>query len=142
MLKSVFFIFSLFFLTGLVLAQSISRDERIIGEYILLYQKDGVGEIIKDNLAGKNYSRKYTKSGQVIIDPQIIKDDFKRHGITEPRNFTDLPVGKWSTFEDRQIETSFPNQPSLKSRYIFSGDTLIIVNQNGNAEYLLRLKDY
>jgi hypothetical protein len=119
-------------------SQSKNRDEKIVGEYILLYHKDGEGNVIKDEFFGKNYLQKFTKFGQIIYDPRFLQDDLKRNGISEPLDYTLIPSFNWKTNNNEELIIDGGSE-ILRKKYLFSGDTLITVSERGFLEYLLKI---
>jgi hypothetical protein len=105
----------------------------------MLYSKDGNGEIVKDEFYGKGYVETYTKDGKLILDPQFLRDDLKRNGISEPLDYSLIPTFSWKTWNNETIEI-ITSEGSRQNRYGFSGDTLIFGYSNGTTRYLLKRK--
>ena len=105
----------------------------------MLYSMDANGEIEKDEFYGKRYVETYTKGGKLILDPQYLKDDLKRNGISEPLDYSLIPNFYWKTINDETLEI-ITNEGSRQNRYGFLGDTLIFGYSNGVTRYLLRMK--
>ena len=103
----------------------------------MLYSKDANGEIIKDEFYGKNYVETYTKNGKLILDPQFLRDDLKRNGITEPLDYSLIPTLSWKSINNETFEL-ITSQGTRQNRYGFSGDTLIFGYSNGSTRYLLK----
>ncbi|MBN3582663.1 hypothetical protein JYB64_09740 [Algoriphagus aestuarii] len=133
--------FHVIFLTMAILAfsQKAERDPRLVGKWTMLYSKDANGEIEKDEFYGKRYVETYTKNGRFILDPQFLKDDLKRNGISEPLDYSLIPTFYWKTVNNETLEV-ITNEGSRQNRYGFSGDTLIFGYSNGVTRYLLRMK--
>ena len=126
-------------LTILPFYQQTERDPRLIGKWVILFSKDANGEIIKDEFYGKRYVGTYTKGGDLILDPQFLRDDLKRNGITEPLDYSLIPTFSWKTMENETIEI-ITGEGSRQNRYGFSGDTLVFGYPNGHVRYLLKRK--
>ncbi|MBC6368127.1 hypothetical protein [Algoriphagus sp. AK58] len=129
--------FSLLFF--LFIIQKAERDPRLVGKWTMLFSKDANGEIIQDEFYAKSYVETYTKEGKLILDPQYLRDDLKRNGITEPLDYSLIPSFSWKTFNSETIEIT-TSEGSSQNRYGFSGDTLIFGYSNGHLRYLLRRK--
>lgn len=129
--------FSLLFF--LFILQKAERDPRLVGKWTMLYSKDVNGEIILDEFYAKSYVETYTKEGKLILDPQYLRDNLKRNGITEPLDYSLIPSFSWKTFNSETIEIT-TSEGSRQNRYGFSGDTLIFGYSNGHLRYLLRRK--
>jgi hypothetical protein len=106
---------------------------------MMLFSKDANGEIRKDEFYGKRYVETYTKDGRLVLDPQFLRDDLKRNGITDPLDYSLIPTFSWKTVNNETIEIS-TSEGNRQNRYGFSGDTLIFGYSNGNTSYLLRVK--
>lgn len=121
------------------LNQQAERDPRLIGKWTMLFSKDENGEIVKDEFYGKRYVETYIKDGRLILDPQFLKDDLKRNGITEPLDYSLIPTFYWKTSNNETLEI-MTSEGSRQNRYGFSGDTLIFGFSNGHTRYLLKRK--
>ena len=126
-------------LACLAFFQKAERDPRLVGKWSILYSKDGNGEIVKDEFYGKGYVETYTKDGKLILDPQFLRDDLKRNGISEPLDYSLIPTFSWKTWNNETIEI-ITSEGSRQNRYGFSGDTLIFGYSNGTTRYLLKRK--
>jgi hypothetical protein len=126
-------------ITILAFSQKAERDSRLVGKWMILFSKDANGEIIKDEFYGKHYVETYTKDGKLILDPQFLRDDLKRNGISEPLDYSLIPTFSWKTINNETIEI-ITSEGSRQNRYGFSGDTLIFGNSNGHVRYLLKRK--
>jgi hypothetical protein len=120
-------------------SQKAERDPRLVGKWMMLFSKDANGEIRKDEFYGKRYVETYTKDGRLVLDPQFLRDDLKRNGITDPLDYSLIPTFSWKTVNNETIEIS-TSEGNRQNRYGFSGDTLIFGYSNGNTSYLLRVK--
>ena len=69
-------------------SQKAERDPRLVGKWMMLFSKDANGEIRKDEFYGKRYVETYTKDGRLVLDPQFLRDDLKRNGITDPLDYS------------------------------------------------------
>jgi hypothetical protein len=132
---------TLIFLTVSILAfsQKAERDSRLVGKWTMLYSKDANGETIKDEFFGKGYVETYAKNGKFILDPQFLRDDLKRNGITEPLDYSLIPTFYWKTINNETLEI-ITSEGARQNRYGFLGDTLIFGYSNGHTRYLLRMK--
>lgn len=119
--------------------QKVERDQRLVGNWTLLFSKDVNGEIIKDEFYGKSYVETFTKDGRWIIDPQFFRDDAKRLGVNAPIDYSSIPTFQWKT-TDNQILEMITSEGSRQNRYGFMGDTLIFGYPNGHTRYLLKKK--
>jgi hypothetical protein len=72
-------------------SQKAERDPRLVGKWMMLFSKDANGEIRKDEFYGKRYVETYTKDGRLVLDPQFLRDDLKRNGITDT-GFLETPL--------------------------------------------------
>jgi hypothetical protein len=131
----------LVFLSLMILAfsQKAERDPRLVGKWTILYSKDANGEIIQDEFYGKRYVETYTKEGRLILDPQYLRDDLKRNGVTEALDYSLIPTFSWKTMNNETIEI-ITSEGSSQNRYGFLGDTLIFGSGNGHTRYLLKRK--
>ncbi|WP_296705793.1 hypothetical protein [Algoriphagus sp.] len=120
-------------------SQKAERDPRLVGKWIMLYSLDANGEIEKNEFYGKRYVETYTKDGKLILDPQYLKDDLKRNGITEPLDYSLIPTFYWKTINNETLEI-ITSEGSRQKRYVFLGDTLIFGYSNGHTRYLLKRK--
>lgn len=134
------------FLFGIVLlfsesvkSQSLTRDNRLLGRWMILFSKDSSGKVLNDGFAGKNYVEVFAKNGTYSIDPNFLRDEAKKNGINEPIDYSAIPSFSWKTLNDETliIETG---QGSQQIRYGFSCDTLLLGYPNGNIQYLLKRK--
>lgn len=76
----------------LVFSQKAERDPRLVGKWMMLFTRDSNGEIIKDEFYGKKYIETYTKDGRWVPDPQIFRDDARKHGIEAPIDYAAIPT--------------------------------------------------
>ena len=131
----------LVFLSVVILAfsQKAERDPRLVGKWTMLYSMDANGEIEKNEFFGKRYVETYTKDGKLILDPQYLRDDLKRNGISEPLDYSLIPTLYWKTISNETLEIT-TSEGSRQNRYGFLGDTLIFGYSNGHTRYLLRKK--
>jgi len=131
----------LVFLSVVILAffQEAEHDPRLAGKWTMLYSMDANGEIEKNEFFGKRYVETYTKDGKLILDPQYLRDDLKRNGISEPLDYSLIPTLYWKTISNETLEI-ITSEGSRQNRYGFSGDTLIFGYSNGHTRYLLRKK--
>lgn len=119
--------------------QKSERDPRLVGKWMMLFSKDVNGEIVKDEFYGKNYVETYTKEGKLILDPQFLRDDLRRNGVTEPLDYSLIPTISWRTMNNETIEV-ITSEGSRQNRYGFLGDTLVFGYSNGHTRYLLKRK--
>jgi hypothetical protein len=119
--------------------QKPERDPRLVGKWIMLFSKDSNGQIIQDKFLGKGYVETYTKEGKLILDPQFLRDDLKRNGITEPLDYSLIPTFSWKTMNNETLEI-ISSEGSSQNRYGFVGDTLIFGYSNGHTRYLVKRK--
>lgn len=127
------------YVISLAFSQKAERDPRLVGKWMMLFTKDANEEIIKDEFYGKSYVETYTKDGRLILDPQFLRDNLKRNGITEPLDYSLIPTFYWKTTENKIIEI-ITSEESRQNRYGFSGDTLVFGYSNGTIRYLLKRK--
>jgi len=136
---NLFLITSLFFISNITvcLSQKTKLDSELIGRWEHLYSIDTEGNKIKDDFSGKGYIHTFTKNGTYFIDPNFFRDDYKRHGINEPLDYSALPVFRWKIISESVLEINFDIGVE-QMRYGFSGDTLLTGEPNGAITYLLK----
>lgn len=133
-----------YYLTILVISlvaftQKADRDPRLVGKWIILFSKDGNGEIVRDEFYGKSYIETFTKDGRWVPDPQFFRDDAKRLGVNAPIDYSAIPTFQWKTIDNQILEMN-TSEGSRQNRYGFLGDTLIFGYSNGHTRYLVRRK--
>jgi hypothetical protein len=138
LISRAFFIVMLSFLV-LSFSQKPELDPRLVGRWKDLFDYDGSGKLLKSEFSGKNYISTYSKDGRVLLDPNFLRDDMKKHGIKEPLDYGAIPSFNWKTKNNEILELITP-YGNIESHYRFSADTLIMVFKTGNQSYFLKVK--
>ncbi len=102
-----------------------------------MFFTDAEGNILDNGFAGKNYVDVFNENGTFSIDPNIFRDEMKKHGISGTVDYSAIPVFTWKT-HNNQVLIIDTNMGSQQIRYGFSGDTLLLGYPNGNIRYLFK----
>lgn len=138
LIRRVVFILMLSFF-ALSFSQKSELDSRIVGRWKHLSDYDGSGKLLKNEFSGKNYISTYSKDGRVLLDPNYLRDDMKRHGINQPVDYGIIPSFHWKTKNNEVLELITP-YGNVEAFYRISSDTLILIDKNGGLTYQQRVK--
>jgi hypothetical protein len=120
-------------------SQKPELDPRLVGRWKDLFDYDGSGNLLKNEFSGKNYITTYSKDGRLLLDPNYLRDDMKKHGIKESLDYGAIPSFNWKTKNNEILELITP-YGNVETFYRLSSDTLILISKNGELTYQLRVK--